>query len=72
MDGLLDNSLHRILALRQYTASISEQKKVKLTEEAEELGKLKATLRTIPRKESKRVNQTEEILKMENRRMEQL
>ena len=56
----------------QYTASISEQKKVKLTEEAEELGKLKATLRTIPRKESKRANQTEEILKMENRRMEQL
>ena len=33
---------------------------------------LEATLRTIPRKESKRANQTEEILKMENRRMEQL
>jgi hypothetical protein len=45
---------------------------VKLTEEAEELGKLKATLHNIPKRENKRMNETEEILKLENRRMEQI
>jgi hypothetical protein len=45
---------------------------VKLTEEAEELNKLKATLHAIPRKENKKMDETEEILKMENRRLEQI
>lgn len=43
-----------------------------MSEEAEELAKLKATLHAIPKRETKKVDQTEEILKMENRRLEQL
>jgi hypothetical protein len=33
---------------------------------------LKATLQAIPRKETKRMDETELILKMENRRLEQI
>lgn len=43
-----------------------------MTEEVEELNKLKATLSHLPKKPTKQVNSTEEILKMENRRLEQI